>query len=92
LDRHQIANIAPDEVWWGISIGSDETERRENQRSVSVVLEDNASGIQKKFVLDGAPPDCGRKKDDMISRRREVRDCMSEWRAFGTPGRSGQGK
>lgn len=78
MDRHQIANIALDEVWWGISIDSDATtKRKQNHRSVSVVLEDNASGIQKKSVLDGAPPDC---KDDTISRRREVRGGMSEWR------------
>jgi hypothetical protein len=76
LDRHQIANIALDEVWWGISIGSDATTER--SRSVSVVLEDNASGIQKKSVLYGAPPDCSWKKDDTISRRGEVRGGMSE--------------
>lgn len=82
LDRHQIANIALDEVWWGKSIGSDATtERRRNHKSLSVVLEDNASGRRKGPVLDGAPPDCGWKKDDMISRRREVRGGMSEWRA-----------
>ena len=81
LDRHQIANIALDEVEWEISIGSDATtERRQGQRLVSVVLEDNASGIQTKSVLDGARPDCSWKKDDMISRRKEVRGCMSEWR------------
>jgi hypothetical protein len=82
LDRHQIANIALDEVWWGISIGPDATtERRQNQKSpVSVVLEDNASGKQKKSVLDGRPPVHRWKKDDTISRRREVRGGMSEWR------------
>jgi len=79
LDRHQIANIAPDEVWWEISIGSDATtEKRQNHKSVS---EDNASGREKKSVLDGALPDCSWKKDDTISRRREVRGGMSEWRA-----------
>jgi hypothetical protein len=82
LNRHQIGNIALDEVGWGISIGSYAmTERRQNHKSVSVVLEDNAWGRQKKSVLDGAPPDYNWKKDDKISRRREVRGCMSEWRA-----------
>lgn len=83
MDRHQIANIAPDEVRWGILIGSDATrERRQNHTSVSVVLEDNASRRQKKSVevLDGAPPDYRWKKDDTISKRREVRGAMSEWR------------
>jgi len=81
LDHHQIANISLDEVWWGISIGSDATtERRQNHKSVSVVLEDNASGRQKETVLDGAPPDYSWKKDDTISRQREVHGDMSEWR------------
>jgi hypothetical protein len=81
LDRHQIANIALDEVWWGISIGSDATmERRWNHKSASVVSEDNASGRQKKSVLDGAAPDYSWKEDDTISRRREVRGGMSERR------------
>ena len=85
LNRHQIANIALDGVWslwWEISIGSDATtERRKSHKSVSVVLKDNAWGGQKKSVLDGAPPDCSWKKDDTISRWREVRSCVSEWRA-----------
>jgi hypothetical protein len=81
LDRHQIENIALDEGWWGISIGSDATtERRRNHKSVSLVLEDNASGRQKKSVLDGAPPDYSWKRDDTVSRRREVRGDMSVWR------------
>lgn len=81
MDRHQIANIALDEVWWGISIGSDATtERRGNHKSVLVVLEDNASRREKKSVLDGAPPDCSWKKNDTISRRRVVRGGMPEWR------------
>ena len=82
MDRHQIANIALDEVWWGISIGSDATaEGRQNRKSVSVVLDYNASERQEKSVVDGAPLDYSWKKDDTISRRREVRGCISEWRA-----------
>jgi hypothetical protein len=81
LDRHQIANIALDEVWWGISIGSDATmERRQNHKSASVVLEDNASGTQKKSDLDGAAPDYSWKEDGTISRQREVHGGMSERR------------
>jgi hypothetical protein len=82
LDRHQIVNIALDEVWWGVSIGSDATTgRRQNRMSALVALGDNASERQKKSVLDGVPPDCSWKKDDTISGRREVRGCMSKWRA-----------
>lgn len=80
MDHHQIANIALDEVEWGILISSDA--KRQNHGTVSVVLEDNAPGRQKEFVLYGAPLDCRREKDDMISRRREVRG-MSKWRASG---------
>lgn len=53
LDRRQIANIAPDEVW-GMSIGSDAT-----RGSVS---EDK--GIEVS-VLNGVPPEKG---DDMLKR------------------------
>jgi hypothetical protein len=69
LDRHQIANIALDEVGWGISTGSDVmTGVRQNHGSVSVVLEYNASVREKVSVLNGAPPDGSWRGDDMISK------------------------
>ena len=69
MGRHQIANIALDEVGWGISTGSDATTGvRQNHGSVSVVLEYNASVREKVSVLNGAPPDGSWRGDDMISK------------------------
>jgi len=80
LDRHQIANIALDEVGW-MSISSDAT-RRQNHWSVLVVLEDCAT--EQVSALNGVTLDCSWKGDDTSkSWWKEVllRGGRPEWRA-----------